>query len=78
MGQIFNMILILFFTVIMALLTSTFAYLFDELMTISVLKLVFNFLTDFIVVGWNETFMPCYTILPINTYYITDTLFCAC
>jgi hypothetical protein len=51
MGQIFNMILILFFTVIMALLTSTFAYLFDELMTISVLRLVFNFLTDFIEVG---------------------------
>jgi hypothetical protein len=51
MGQIFNMILILFFTVIMALLTSTFAYLFDELMTISTLRLLFNFLTDFIAVG---------------------------
>lgn len=50
MGQIFNMILILFFTVIMALLTSTFAYLFDELMTISALRLLFNFLTDFIAI----------------------------
>ncbi len=50
MGQIFNMILILFFTVIMAMLTSTFAYLFDELMTISTLRLLFNFLTDFIAI----------------------------
>ena len=50
MGQIFNMILILFFTVIMALLTSTFAYLFDELITISTLRLLFNFLTDFIAI----------------------------
>lgn len=50
MGQIFNMILILFFTVIMALLTSTFAYLFDELVTNSASRLLFNFLTDFIAI----------------------------
>lgn len=51
MGQILNVILILVFTAIMALLTSIFAYLFDQLMTTSALRHLSNFLTDFIVTG---------------------------
>jgi hypothetical protein len=38
MGQILNVILILVFTVVMALLTSIFAYLFDQLTSTSALR----------------------------------------
>jgi hypothetical protein len=38
MGQILNVILILVITVVMALLTSIFAYLFDQLTSTSVLR----------------------------------------
>lgn len=51
MGQILNVILILVFTAVMALLTSIFAYLFDQLMTTSALRHVSNFLTDLSVTG---------------------------
>jgi hypothetical protein len=50
MSQIRNVVLILVFTAIMAVLTSIFAYLFDQLATTSALKHISNFLTDFIVV----------------------------
>jgi hypothetical protein len=51
MGQILNVILILVFTAVMALLTSIFAYLFDQLMTTSALRHLSNFLTDLSVMG---------------------------
>jgi hypothetical protein len=51
MGQILNVILILVFTAVMALLTSIFAYLFDQLMTTSALRHLSNFLTDLSVTG---------------------------
>ena len=51
MGQILNVILILVFTAVMALLTSIFAYLFDQLMTTSALRHVSNFVIDLSVTG---------------------------
>ena len=51
MGQILNVILILVFTAVMALLTSIFAYLFDQLMTTSALRHLSNFLTDLSLTG---------------------------
>jgi hypothetical protein len=51
MAQILNVILILFFTAVMALLTSIFAYLFDQLMTTSALRHLSNILTDLSVIG---------------------------
>jgi hypothetical protein len=51
MGQILNVILILVFTAVIALLTSIFAYLFDQLMTTSALRHVSQLLTDLSVTG---------------------------
>jgi hypothetical protein len=46
MGQIINVILILIFTVGMALLISVFALLFDHLTTIYTLRFVFSSFVD--------------------------------
>lgn len=51
MDQIRNVVLIIVITAVMAVLTSVFAYLFDQLSTTSALRYISNFLTDFIVVG---------------------------
>jgi uncharacterized membrane protein YedE/YeeE len=50
MGHIRNVVLIIVFTAIMAVLTSILAYLVDQLAITSVLKHISNSLTDFIVV----------------------------
>jgi hypothetical protein len=50
MGHIRNVVLIIVFTAIMAVLTSIFAYLVDQLAITSALKHISNSLTDFIVV----------------------------
>jgi hypothetical protein len=50
MGHIRNVVLIIVFTAIMAVLTSIFAYLVDQLAITSALKHISNPLTDFIVV----------------------------
>jgi hypothetical protein len=50
MGHIRNVVLIIVFTAIMAVLTSILAYLVDQLAITSALKHISNSLTDFIVV----------------------------